>query len=398
MYISERTKKIPTSPIRKLAPMANAAEKAGRKIYHLNIGQPDIATPDSFFDAVKKFHPAVLEYGKSEGQEGLIKAIQKYYHDWGMDYNLDDIYVTNGGSEAIAFAVMTTCDPGDNILMFEPFYANYKSFVGAYNVEISGVPTSAHDGYHLPSEAEIEKHINSRTRAILISNPGNPTGVIYTEQEMALISRIVRKHDLALIADEVYREFVYDGEYKSFGTMPELAEHLIMIDSVSKRYSACGARIGCVMTKNKELSAQLLKCCQARLSVSQLDQAGATGLYTTPASYWEEVRNEYTRRRDTLKEALSAMPGVISSEPKGAFYVMVKLPVDNIEKFAQWLLTDFAIDNETVMITPGNGFYVSSPDRGRDECRIAYVLNCEDLKKAMHILAEGLKQYPGRTL
>lgn len=396
MHISERTLNIPTSPIRKLAPIADAAEKAGKKIYHLNIGQPDVETPRSFFEATAAFHPKVLSYGKSQGREELLEAIRKYYLDWGMDFSLDNIYITNGGSEAISFAVMTTCDPGDNILMFEPFYANYKSFVGAYNVGINGVPTSADEGYHLPPEKEIEKHIDSRTRAILLSNPGNPTGVIYTEAEMDMISRIVRKYDLALIADEVYREFVYDGKFKSFGTMHELDDNLIIIDSVSKRYSACGARVGCIISRNKDLDAQLLKCCQSRLSVSQLDQAGAAGLYTTPRSYWEDVRQEYTRRRDTIKAALDAMPDVISSQPKGAFYVMVKFPVDDIETFAKWLLSDFSIDNETVMITPGKGFYASNPDRGKDEARLAYVLNCDALKRAMELLAEGLKQYPGR--
>jgi aspartate aminotransferase len=397
MHISERTKNIPTSPIRKLAPIANKAEKEGRKIYHLNIGQPDIETPDSFFKATREFRPKVLEYGKSQGREELLEAVQKYYKEWGMDYSLDNIYVTNGGSEAISFAVMTTCDPGDNVLMFEPFYANYKSFVGAYNIRINGVPTSPDDGYHLPPEEEIEKYIDSRTRALLISNPGNPTGVIYTEEEMKLISRIVRKYDLALIADEVYREFVYDGKFKSFGSMPELDDNLIIIDSVSKRYSACGARVGCVISKNAAMDEQLLKCCQARLSVSQMDQAGAAGLYTTPKVYWETVRKEYARRRDAIRTALAAMPDVVFSQPKGAFYVMVKFPVDDIEKFAKWLLTDFSIDNETVMITPGNGFYVSSPELGKDEARLAYVLNCDALKRAMYILGEGLKQYPGRT-
>jgi aspartate aminotransferase len=396
MHISERTRRMPTSPIRKLAPFADKAEKEGRKVYHLNIGQPDIATPESFFKATTAFQPAVLEYGKSQGRKELLQAIQKYYHDWGMDYRLDNIFITNGGSEAIAFAVLTTCDPGDNILIFEPFYANYKSFIYTYNVEVNGVPTSPDEGYHLPSEKEIEKYINDRTRAILVTNPGNPTGVIYTEEEMELLSRIVRKYNLVLIVDEVYREFVYDGKFKSFGTMPELDDYLIMIDSVSKRYSACGARIGCVISKNEDIDAQFLKCCQARLSVSQIDQVGAAGMYTTPKSYWDGVRQEYARRRDTIEEGLRAMPNVISSQPKGAFYVMVKFPVDDIERFAKWLLTDFQLDNETVMITPGNGFYASSPELGKDEARLAYVLNCDALKRAMYILGEGLKQYPGR--
>lgn len=395
MHISQRTLHIPTSPIRKLAPIANRVEKT-KKIYHLNIGQPDIPTPESFFEGVASYHPKVVAYGKSQGDAKLLKAIQGYYESWDMDYALDDIFVTNGGSEAISFAIMTTCDPGDNVLMFEPFYANYKSFTGAYNVEINGVPTSPDTGYHLPDQETVEKCINDKTRAILISNPGNPTGVIYTREEMDMLSRIVRKYDLALIADEVYREFVYDGQYTSFGRLRELDDNLVLIDSVSKRYSACGARSGCVITRNKALQQELLKCCQARLSCPDIVQLGAAALYTTPKSYWEDVKKEYTKRRDTIKGFLAQMPGVISSDPKGAFYVMVKMPIDDTEKFAKWLLEDFDIDGETVMITPGNGFYASDVTRGQDEARLAYVLNVKDLEKAMHILAEGLKQYPGR--
>lgn len=395
MHISQRTLHIPTSPIRKLAPIANRVEKT-KKIYHLNIGQPDIPTPESFFEGVASYHPKVVAYGKSQGDAKLLKAIQGYYESWDMDYALDDIFVTNGGSEAISFAIMTTCDPGDNVLMFEPFYANYKSFTGAYNVEINGVPTSPDTCYHLPDQETVEKYINDKTRAILISNPGNPTGVIYTREEMDMLSRIVRKYDLALIADEVYREFVYDGQYTSFGRLRELDDNLVLIDSVSKRYSACGARSGCVITRNKALQQELLKCCQARLSCPDIVQLGAAALYTTPKSYWEDVKKEYTKRRDTIKGFLAQMPGVISSDPKGAFYVMVKMPIDDTEKFAKWLLEDFDIDGETVMITPGNGFYASDVTRGQDEARLAYVLNVKDLEKAMHILAEGLKQYPGR--
>ena len=397
MFISQRSLHVPTSPIRKLAPIANRVQAAGRKIYHLNIGQPDITTPEGFYKGINSFRPRVLAYGNSQGYEPLLKAIQKYYKDWNIDFDLDDIYITNGGSEALAFAVETTCDPGDNVLMFEPFYANYKSFTGAYSVEINGVPTSVEDGYHLPDAATIEKHINSRTRAIILSNPGNPTGVIYTREEMDMLAKLVLKYDLALISDEAYREFVYDGEYTSFAMLPELNDNVVIIDSVSKRYSACGARIGCIITRNKALQQEIYKCCQARLTCPSIEQAGAAGLYTTPHSYWAEVREEYTKRRDTIKEALAQMPGVQSSDPKGAFYVMVKMPVDDMENFAKWLLEDFSIDNETVMITPGNGFYASDMSRGKDECRLAYILNCDDLKKAMHILAEGLKQYPGRT-
>ena len=395
MHISQRTLHIPTSPIRKLAPIANRVEKT-KKIYHLNIGQPDIPTPESFFEGAASYHPKVVAYGKSQGDAKLLDGIQKYYASWGMDYTTDDIFITNGGSEALSFAVMTTCDPGDNILMFEPFYANYKSFTGAYNVEIQGVPTSPDTGYHLPNQQTVESYITDRTRAMLITNPGNPTGVIYTREEMEMLAGIALKYDMTLIADEVYREFVYDGQFTSFGTMHELDDNLVLIDSVSKRYSACGARSGCVITKNKALQQELLKCCQARLSCPNIEQAGAAALYTTPKSYWEGVKKEYTKRRDTIQACLAAMPGVISSDPKGAFYVMVKMPIDDTEKFAKWLLEDFDIDGETVMITPGNGFYASDVNRGQDEARLAYVLNTDDLKKAMRILAEGLKVYPGR--
>lgn len=395
MHISQRTLHIPTSPIRKLAPIANRVEKT-KKIYHLNIGQPDIPTPESFFKGVASYHPKVVAYGKSQGDAKLLEGIRKYYAEWGMDYAIDDIFVTNGGSEALSFAIMTTCDPGDNVLMFEPFYANYKSFTGAYNVEIQGVPTSPDTGYHLPDQETVESYITDRTRAMLITNPGNPTGVIYTREEMAMLARIALKYDMTLIADEVYREFVYDGEYTSFGMLHELDDNLVLIDSVSKRYSACGARSGCIITKNRDLQQELLKCCQARLSCPNIEQLGAAALYSTPKSYWEEVKKEYTKRRDTIKACLAAMPGVISSDPKGAFYVMVKMPIDDTEKFAKWLLEDFDIDGETVMITPGNGFYASDVNRGQDEARLAYVLNTHDLEKAMHILAEGLKVYPGR--
>ncbi|WP_317303381.1 pyridoxal phosphate-dependent aminotransferase [Acidaminococcus timonensis] len=395
MHISQRTLHIPTSPIRKLAPIANRVEKT-KKIYHLNIGQPDIPTPESFFKGVASYHPKVVAYGKSQGDAKLLEGIRKYYAEWGMDYAIDDIFVTNGGSEALSFAIMTTCDPGDNVLMFEPFYANYKSFTGAYNVEIQGVPTSPDTGYHLPDQETVESYITDRTRAMLITNPGNPTGVIYTREEMTMLARIALKYDMTLIADEVYREFVYDGEYTSFGMLHELDDNLVLIDSVSKRYSACGARSGCIITKNRDLQQELLKCCQARLSCPNIEQLGAAALYSTPKSYWEEVKKEYTKRRDTIKACLAAMPGVISSDPKGAFYVMVKMPIDDTEKFAKWLLEDFDIDGETVMITPGNGFYASDVNRGQDEARLAYVLNTHDLEKAMHILAEGLKVYPGR--
>ena len=392
MKLSARVQSLSSSPIRKLSPYADAAKAAGKKVYHLNIGQPDIKTPAQFLEGIRSFKDEVVAYGNSKGEPALIRAIQKYYAEKGMDYALEDIFVTNGGSEALIFAVMALCDPGDEIMVFEPFYANYTTFAKEFGAKMNPVPTSVDEGYHLPSEEEIEKHITPRTKAILLTNPGNPTGVVYTEAEQEMISRIVRKYDLALIADEVYREFVYDGEYRSFGTMPELDEHVIMIDSVSKRYSACGARIGCVISKNKEFTKQIMKCCQARLCSPALEQVGAAALYTTPSSYLEEVNREYKKRRDTIVAALAKLPGVKASDPKGAFYIMVSLPVDDAEKFAIWTLENFAVDNETVMFAPGNGFY-STPGCGVNEARLAYVLKSEDLERAIYILGEALKAY-----
>ncbi len=396
MKLSARVQSIIPSPIRKLSPYADAAKAAGKKIYHLNIGQPDIKTPAQFMDSIRAYQAPVIAYGNSKGEKFLLQAIQKYYAEKGMDYALEDIFIANGGSEALAMAIMSLCDPDDEIMVFEPFYANYTTFCKEFGAKINAVATSVSNGYHLPGEAEIAKHITPRTKAILLTNPGNPTGVVYTPEEQDMISRIVRKYDLALIADEVYREFVYDGEYRSFGSMPELESNLIIIDSVSKRYSACGARIGCVISKNKELGKQLNKCCQARLCSPILEQVGAAALYTTPVSYLEEVNREYKKRRDTIVAALGKLPGVIASDPKGAFYIMVSLPVDDAEKFAIWTLENFAVDNETVMFAPGNGFY-NTPNSGVNEARLAYVLKSEDLERAIYILGEALKAYPGRT-
>lgn len=396
MKISNRIQALTASPIRKLSPYADAAKSAGKKVYHLNIGQPDIATPAQFMDSIREYKAPVIAYSNSKGEMFLLKAIQKYYAEKGMDYAIEDIFVTNGGSEALIMAVMALCDPGDEIMVFEPFYANYTTFCKEFGAKINAVPTSVDNGYHLPSEEEIEKHITPNTKAILLTNPGNPTGVVYTEAEQEMISRIVRKHDLALIADEVYREFVYDGAYRSFGTMPELDNNLIIIDSVSKRYSACGARIGCIISKNKELGKQIIKCCQARLCSPILEQVGAAGLYETPVSYLEDVNKEYKKRRDTIVAALKKLPGVKASDPKGAFYIMVNMPVDDAEKFAIWTLENFAIDGETVMFAPGNGFY-NTPGAGVNEARLAYVLKSEDLERAIYILGEALKAYPGRV-
>lgn len=395
MKISQRALSLTTSPIRKLGPYAQDAVKAGKKVYHLNIGQPDIETPPQFMDAIRNYNKKVIAYGPSQGDAKLISQIQKYYKEWDMDYSEKEIYITDGGSEALQIAILSLCDPGDEILVFEPFYANYNSFAKIAGAKAKGIPTSAENGYRLPDLATIESYVTDRTRAVILTNPGNPTGVVYTKEEMDRIAAVVKKYDLALISDEVYREFVYDGKYVSFGTYKDLEENLILIDSVSKRYSACGARIGCLITKNKDMLAQFNKFCQARLCVADVVQAAAAALYDTPSSYLQEVNKEYKHRRDTIAAELAKLPGVISSDPKGAFYVMVKLPVDDAEKFAIWMLKDFDVDGETVMIAPGNGFY-STPGKGIDEARLAYVLKAEDLEKAIRILGEGLKRYPGR--
>ena len=396
MKFSSKILKCELSPIRKFAPYAAAARARGIEIYPLNIGQPDIETPSQFMDAIKNYHDKVIAYGNSKGEPFLIEAIQKYYAEKGMNYEAGDIYITNGGSEALTFTVMALCDPDDEIMVFEPFYANYTTFATEFGAKINAVTTSVKNGYHLPAADEIEAHITPKTKAILLTNPGNPTGVVYTPEEMETIAKLAVKHDLAVIADEVYREFVYDGEYKSFGTMPELDDNLIIIDSVSKRYSACGARIGCIISKNKDFCQQINKCCQGRLCGPILEQVGAAALYTTPVSYLEAVNKEYQKRRDTIAAGLKSLPCVEASDPKGAFYVMVKFPVDDAEKFAIWLLENFDVDGETVMFAPGNGFY-STPGLGVNEARLAYVLNCDDLKRAIYILGEALKVYPGRT-
>lgn len=395
MKLSMRVQELTSSPIRKLSPYADVAKSQGKKIYHLNIGQPDITTPNQFMDAIRNYDEKVIAYGNSKGESFLIEAIRKYYENLNMSFAAEDIFITNGGSEALTFAIMALCDPDDEIMVFEPYYANYTTFAKEFGAKINAVQTSVTNGYHLPDIAAIEAKITPKTKAILLTNPGNPTGVVYSKEEMQMIATLVRKYDLALIADEVYREFVYDGAYSSFGTMPELDQHLIIIDSVSKRYSACGARIGCIISKNKALGKELLKCCQARLCSPTLEQVGSAALYTTPPTYLEEVNKEYKKRRDTIVAALKKLPGVVASDPKGAFYVMVQLPVDDAEKFAIWTLENFSIDNETVMFAPGNGFY-NNPMLGVNEARLAYVLNSADLEKAIFILGEALKAYPGR--
>lgn len=393
MRYSERITTMQSSPIRKLAHIASSAKAKGIKIYHLNIGQPDIKTPKVFFEAVKNFNNEVLEYAVSPGLPELISSLQQYYTTYNMDFESDEILVTNGGSDALLFALMATCDPKDNILVPEPFYSNYNGFSQSINVNITPITTKAEEGFHLPSKEKIQSLITSKTKAILISNPGNPTGTVYTKKELYMISEIAKENDLWIISDEVYREFVYDGlEYTSFGNIKEVEDRVIIIDSVSKRYSACGARIGSIASKDKTLIAEILKLCQGRLCVSTLDQVGSVELYNTPSSYFTEVNNEYKNRRDVLYNELIKVKGVICKKPAGAFYIVAKLPIENAEDFVIWMLTDFNKDGETVMACPAEDFY-ATPGLGRDEIILAYVLKEDDLHKAAIILKEGLEKY-----
>ena len=392
MNISNRITSVPPSTIMELLTFAANAKKEGKKVYHLNIGQPDIITPEGFLNAVKNFDGKVLEYALSEGLPELIEAIKKYYEDYNIKYNNDEILITNGGSEALLFTMLSICDEGDNILVPEPFYSNYYNFAQSVGVSINPITTLAENGFHLPNKEEIASKIDSKTKAILFSNPGNPTGVVYTKEEIEMVCDLAIENNLWIIADEVYREFVYEGEYTSLGNIERVQDRVIIVDSVSKRYSACGARIGCVVSKNKDYIASMLKLCQARLSVPTLEQIGAIELYKTNSSYLKDVNDEYKARRDVLYNELMKVPGVICKKPTGAFYIVAKLPVQNADHFTKWLLSDFHIDGETVMPCPAEGFYMT-PGLGVDEIRLAYVLNSEDLAKAAHLLKEGLEAY-----
>lgn len=396
MKLSKRLEGMQESPIRKLIPLADKAKKDGKKVYHLNIGQPDIETPDVFLESIKAYDSKVVSYSTSQGDPKLIEAMIDYYKTIGAEYEKDEILIMNGGSEAILFSLIGIADPGDNILVPEPFYTNYNGFSLPIGVDIKPITTHAENGFKLPGYAEMESLVDSKTRAILLSNPGNPTGAVYSKDEIARLSKLAKEKNIYIIADEVYREFIYDDlEYTSFAVQTEIADRVIIVDSISKRFSACGARIGSIASKNKELIKGILKLCMSRLCVPTLEQIGATELYKLPSSYFAPIKDEYQRRRDIVYSELKSAPGVILEEPKGAFYVIAKLPVDSAEKFVIWMLEEFSVDNETVMSAPAENFYASK-GIGTDEVRIAYVLNTDDLKKAMHILKEGLKAYPGR--
>ncbi|GIM31613.1 pyridoxal phosphate-dependent aminotransferase [Paraclostridium bifermentans] len=393
MYFSNRVISMQSSPIRKLVPYATAAKEKGIKVYHLNIGQPDIKTPKGFFDAVNTFNSDVLEYAVSQGLPELIDAMIDYYATYDMNFEKDEILITNGGSEALLFSMMAICDPGDNILVPEPFYTNYNGFSSCVNVFVKPITTHPENGFHLPNKEEICSKIDKNTKAILISNPGNPTGTVYTKEEVHMLADIAKENNLWIIADEVYREFVYDNlDYISFGNIEEIKNRVIIVDSVSKRYSACGARIGSLACKNKEFIAQVLKLCQGRLCVSTLDQIGSIELYKTPNTYFKKVNEEYEKRRDVLYSELMKVEGVICEKPTGAFYILAKLPIENAEDFVIWMLNEFDVDGETVMACPAEGFY-GTEGLGKSEIRLAYILNEHDLKKAANILKEGLEKY-----
>lgn len=395
--ISSKGKAMPASPIRKLVPFAEEAKKKGRKVYHLNIGQPDIPTPKVALDALKNISLNVIEYSHSAGNESYRKKMAAFYRKININIDHNQMLITTGGSEAILFALMTCLNPGDEIITPEPLYANYNGFAMTAGVKIVPVTSHIKDDFALPPIKEIEAKIGPATKAILICNPNNPTGYLYSKEEILHLREIIKRHDLFLISDEAYREFCYDGE-KHFSAMEleGVDENVILIDSISKRYSECGVRIGTLVTRNKEVISSALKFAQARLSPPGLGQIAGEASLDTPDSYFMEVNAEYTARRNYLVEALNKIPGVYCPRPKGAFYTVVRLPVDDADKFAQWLLEEFEFNNQTVMIAPASGFY-STPGLGKNEVRIAYVLKIEDLKNAMIVLDEALKVYPGRV-
>ena len=395
--LAQKAIDMPASPIRKLVPYADAAKKKGKIVYHLNIGQPDIETPEVALNAIKNFNQKVIEYTHSAGLESYRNGLSAFYQRTGLPVNPEDIIITTGGSEALIFGFMTTCNPGDEVIIPEPFYANYNGFAVTAGLTVVPVASSIESGFALPPVEEFEKKITSKTRAILICNPGNPTGYLYTKEELEKLRDIVKKHDLFLFADEVYREFCYDGAVP-FSTMnlEGIENNVIMIDSVSKRYSMCGARIGALISKNHEVISAALKFGQARLSPPTIDQIAAEAALNTPQSYFDNVVEEYVTRRNIMVDGLNSIPGVFCPKPSGAFYCVAKFPVDDAEKFCQWLLEDFEYEGATVMMAPANGFY-STKGSGTQEARIAYVLNQDSLHKAVKVLEEALKVYPGRV-
>ena len=396
--ISKKGNDMPESPIRKLVPFSEKAKEAGKKVFHLNIGQPDIRTPKVALEAINHFSDKVIEYSHSAGFFTYRQGLASYYQDLGIDIVSNDVMVTTGGSEALLFALNSCLDYGSEIIIPEPFYANYNGFSISSGIKVKPIATSIDDGFALPAIDDFEKLITPKTKAILICNPGNPTGYLYSKKELETLRDIVIKYDLFLIADEVYREFSYDGHHHySVLSIDGLEKNAIVIDSTSKRYSMCGIRVGCIVSKNKEVMQTVLKFAQARLSPPAFGQIAAEAALMTPRSYFEEVCTEYVDRRDLLVKGLNKINGVFCPKPKGAFYAIAQLPIDDADKFSQWILEDFDLNGETVMLAPAAGFY-ATPGSGVNQVRIAYVLNRESLKSAINILSEALKVYPGRTV
>lgn len=394
--ISNKGNCLPSSPIRKLVPFSDAAKKRGVKVYHLNIGQPDIETPQEAIEVLQNTKIGVLEYSHSAGLMSCREKLVEYYKRWDIDITADQIILTNGGSEGIQFAFTACLDPGDEIIIPEPFYANYNGFAKSTGVVVKPIISKIDNGFALPPIEEFEKLITPKTKAIMICNPNNPTGYLYSKEELESLSEIVKKHDLFLFSDEVYREFAYDdAEVFSVMNLKGLEDHVIMLDSVSKRYSACGARIGMFVTRNKDVYSTAMKCAQARLSPPSFGQIFTEAAVDTPQEYFDAVLQEYIARRNCIVEAINKMPGCFCPTPRGAFYAVARLPIADSDHFCQWLLEEFSFEGQTVMLAPATGFY-SSPNQGKDEVRISYCLKVSDLEKAMQCLAEALKQYPGK--
>lgn len=397
LTLSQKAQAMPSSPIRKLVPFADAAIKRGIKVYHLNIGQPDIESPEVALNAVKENTMSLVAYPNSGGNESYRKGLAEYYRNININVDFTDIIVTTGGSEALQLALAVTCDPGDEVIIMEPFYTNYNSFSLQNDVKLVPITTYIENGFALPSVEEFEKKITPRTKGILLCNPGNPTGVLYTREAIEQLGALAKKHGLYIYSDEVYREFCYTDEpHYSCMHLEGLEDNVILIDSVSKRYSLCGVRIGAIVSRNKAVMAAVMKFAQARLCSPQYGQIAGEAALKTPQSYFDKVRQEYMHRRDVLVSELKKMDGVICPNPMGAFYAVVQLPIDNADRFAQWLLEDFSYEGQTVMVAPAAGFY-ATPDTGLNQVRIAYVLKEEDLRNALKCLAEALKVYPGRT-
>lgn len=395
--ISDKGRMMPESPIRKLVPYAEKAKKAGTKVYHLNIGQPDIPTPQSMIDAMHNIDIKVIEYSHSAGILSYREKMCQYYKKHNIDITPEDIIVAAGASEAILFAVQTCLNPGDEIIIPEPFYANYNGFATSAGVKVKPIISSIETGFALPPIAEFEKAIGPNTKAIMVCNPNNPTGYLYSEAELEVLRQMVLKYDLFLFADEVYREFCYDGTvHHSVMNLKGIEDNVVLFDSVSKRYSACGVRVGAMISRNREVMSTALKFAQARLSPPSLGQIASEAAIATPESYFTDVIEEYVKRRNIVVEMMNKIEGVLCPNPKGAFYVTARLPIDDSDKFCRWLLEDFNYNNQTVMLAPATGFY-STPGAGRDEVRISYVLKVDDLKNSIICLEEALKVYPGRT-